>query len=71
MKITLQQAEKLMQGEYKFAQLSFSMMLTRLKTKYSKSPTPAVVQEVTNEVNAFLGKFSGIMAGDCAILSKL
>jgi len=71
MEITTQQAEKLMNGSHKFAQLSFSMMLTRLKTKYAKSPTPTVLKEVTAEINTFLVKFSEVMPADCAIISDL
>jgi hypothetical protein len=71
MKITTQQTEQLLNGCHKFAQLSFSMMLTRLKTRYAKSPTPAVLKEATAEINTFLEKFSEVMPNDCAIISDL
>jgi hypothetical protein len=69
MKLTPQQADKLLRGDHKFAQLSFSMMLTRLKTKYSKDPSS--LYAATAEINAFLEKFRGIMGNDMAIITRL
>jgi hypothetical protein len=70
-KVTIQQTEKLLTGNHKFGQLSFSMMLTRLKMKYSKDPCQTVLQSANAEVNAFLNKFKDVMPNDCSIISRL
>ncbi len=69
MKINSTQTMKLLTGNQTFSQLGFSMMLTRLKTQYANDP--AKLDGYTNEINAFLSKFSAIMAADYAIIAKL
>lgn len=71
MKITLQQTEKLLKGDYKFTQFGFSMLLTRLKSNYQKDSSQAALQKCTDEINAFLTKFKSIMESDFAIIAKL
>ena len=71
MKITLQQTEKLLKGNQSFSQLGFSMLLTRLKTTYSKDPSQSTVQKSMGEINVFLEKFASIMSADYAIIAKL
>jgi len=71
MKVTPQQAEKLLKGNYTFSLWSFSMLLTRLKSVYAKDPTSTTVQNVTKELNTFIEKFSKVMAADYAIIAKL
>ena len=71
MTINALQAEKLLKGSHKFNQLAFSMLLTRLKGSYAKDPTSKTVENCTNEVNAFLGKYRSIMADDYAAITKL
>ena len=70
-KATLKQTEKLMLGNHNFSQLGFSMMITRLKTRYSRDPSPAMLQRSMEEINAFLEKFKSVMANDYAIVEKL
>ena len=71
MKITSQQTEKLLTGNQAFSQLGFSMLLTRLKTRYVNNPAPDTVQACTTEINTFLAKFNKIMADDYAVITKL
>jgi len=71
MSVTLQQTEKLLKGNHRFSQLGFSMLITRLKGLYAKNPTQEVLNTSMDEINFFLGKFSNIMADDCAIIEKL
>lgn len=71
MNISFQQAKKLLSGNHTFTQLGFSMMLTRLKGLYMKDPSQATLEKCTDEINAFLTKFSTIMKSDYEIISKL
>jgi len=71
MKVTIQQTEKLLKGNQSFSQLGFSMMLTRLRTLYTKNASQATLQSSMDEINAFLGKFSAIMDSDFAIITKM
>jgi len=71
MNITLQQAEKVLKGNMMFSQLGFSMLVTRLKTRYTKDPSQATLQSSFDEINNFLNKFSNVMADDCKIIAKL
>ena len=71
MKVTLQQTEKLLKGNQSFSQLGFSMLLTRLRTTYTKNPSQAALQTGMNEINAFLDKFASIMSADYAIIAKM
>lgn len=70
MKITLQQTEKLLKGNQSFSQLGFSMLITRLKTSYAKTPSPTTVQDCMTQINAFLEKFQSIMDADYAAITK-
>jgi len=69
MKITPQQTEKLLKGDYKFSQLGLSMLVTRLKAVYSRNES--ALNDATNEINAFLNKFNSIMENDYTSISKL
>jgi len=71
MKVTLEQTEKLLQGEHTFSQLGFSMMLTRLKVMYKKDSSPTFVQTAMGEINAFLDKFKMLMVKDYLIIAEL
>jgi len=71
MRITTQQAEKLLKGSHAFSQLGFSMMLARLKTKYAKDSTPAMLNEISADINDFLSKFAPIMQEDYKIIEAL
>ena len=71
MNVTLEQAEKLLKGHQKFSQLGFSMMLTRHRSLYAKSPSPSTVQNCASEINVFLEKFKALMGQDYSIISNL
>ena len=71
MKISLQQAEKLLKGDQKFEHFAFSMALTHLRESYSKDPSQAVIENCTNATNAFLNKFQAAMADDISIIKNL
>lgn len=71
MNITIQQAEKLLRGQYRFKQVGFSMLLTRLKYLYAGSPTPSTLETCIAEINAFLSKYKTVMAQDLAIIGDL
>lgn len=71
MKISPQQTEKLLKGNYTFSQLGFSMMITRLKGVYAKDPSQTTLNSCVKEINTFLEKFQPIMGNDYAIIAKL
>jgi len=71
MKVSLQQTEKLLKGNQAFNLFAFSMMLTRLRIVYEKNPIPATLSACTEEVNAFLSKFSEIMTSDYEIIQRM
>jgi hypothetical protein len=71
MKITPQQTEKLLTGNPAFSQLGLSMMVTRLKTLYTKDPSQTTLQKCVSEINTFLDKFKSIMGSDYEIILKL
>ena len=71
MRVTLAQTQRILQGNHTFSQLGFSLLITRLKGVYAKDPSQTMAQNCTNEINAFLEKYSAIMSDDSAIISKL
>ena len=71
MKITVQQTEKLLKSNQSFSQLGLSMMVTRLRKSYANDSSQAELQKSTDEVNAFLDKFSAIMAADYETITKI
>ena len=64
MNITVHEVEKLLKGNQTFSQLGFSMLLEQMKIVYAKDPSSVNLQKCANEINAFLTKFSAIMAAD-------
>jgi hypothetical protein len=71
MQVTPAQVKKALTGNYTFTQFGFSMMLTRLKTTYERDQSQSNLQHCVDEINAFLTKFSKIMATDYNTLIKL
>ena len=71
MNVTLQQMEKMLRGQYIFKQVSFSMLLTRLKTEYAAAPTQANLEHCANEINSYLKKYRIIMSSDFAVIQKI
>ena len=71
MKVTFQQAEKLVKGDQKFEQFAFGMLLTLLRERYAKDSSKATVESCAEEINAFLDKNKAIMAADFAIIENI
>ena len=71
MKVTIQQTEKLLKEHQSFSQLGFSLMITRLKTRYGTDPSQSTLQSCMGEINEFLDKFAGIMDADYAVIAKM
>jgi len=69
--ITIQQAEKLLKGDYTFESLSFSMMIMRMKMLYEEDGSPENLQRYTQEINTYLEKFKFNMSADISTLQKL
>ena len=71
MKLTMQQVEKLFSGQYKFKQISFSMLVTRLKNSYISMPTEDNLKISTHELNAFIDRYSAIMGVDISVIDQI
>ena len=71
MKISMIQAQKVLNGNQSFMQFGFAMMITRLKTQYAKNPTQSTLQACTDEINGFLEKFASIMGADYETITKM
>jgi hypothetical protein len=71
MNLSIQQMEKLLQGQYTFRQLGFSMLLTRIKSNYADEPTQENLETCTNELNAFLNKYSAILGDEIEIIRNI
>jgi len=69
--ITTTQTEKILTGNQTFSLMSFSMLITRLKIVYVKDPSQVILQNCTNEINAFLEKYGAVMEKDSTIISEL
>ena len=70
MKVTANEAEKLLKGNHIFEQLGFSMLLARLKKTHSQDASEETLQKCADEINAFLEKFMAIMSADCDVISQ-
>jgi hypothetical protein len=64
MKVTPQQAEKLLKGSQTFKQLGLTMMLTRMRKMYINDQSLTTLQPCTDEINAFLDKFKMILSAE-------
>ena len=71
MGVTPDQTAKILAGGISFSQLGFSMLITRLKSVYTKNPTSATLDKCTEEINAFLQKYAPIITADYAKISDL
>jgi len=69
--ITPTQTEKILTGNQTFSLLSFSMLVSRLKVVYAKDSSQVILQNCTNEINAFLAKYGAVMEKDTSIISEL
>ena len=72
MKLTLQQTEKLFSGkDLNFSSLGLSMLVTRLKILYTKTPSENTLKDCNAAINSFLDKFKGNINEDFEIIEKL
>ena len=71
MQITCEQTQQLLEGDYSFSVLGFSMLLTRLKGLYAKSPSKNAIDHAMSEINMFIDKYKGIMKNDFTIITNL
>ena len=71
MTVTPAQTQKILQGNHKFSQLGFSLLVTRLKGIYSKDPSQAVLENCTNELNVYFEKYKAILTADLSLISQL
>jgi len=71
MDITSAQVQKILTGDYRFKQLAFSMMVTRLRLLYRQDQSPIVLQVCEKEIMSFLRQYAPIMPADVAIISKI
>jgi hypothetical protein len=71
MNVSIQQMEKLLQGQYTFKQLGFSMLLTRLKSNYADEPTEEKLEDCVNTLNAFLSKYSTLLTDEIATIRNI
>jgi CheY-like chemotaxis protein len=69
--VTIEQTEKILTGESKFAQLAFSMLITRMKTLYAQYPTKVTLQTFSEEITTFVEKSKMTMARDYETITKL
>ena len=71
MKVTFQQAEKLLKGDQEFQQFAFAMLLTSLRERYAHDSSQATIQNCMDEINAFLTKYQAVMAEDFAVIKSM
>ena len=71
MKVTVDQTEKILRSGQPFKQFAFSMMITRLRTKYAKNPTRESLKECTDEINSFIEKFGGIIKDEFLTIQSI
>ena len=71
MNVTPEQVQLILTGNQSFTQLGFSMMVTRLKSTYSRDKSQDNLKKCTDEINLFLQKFASIMTVDFATMSQL
>ena len=58
-------------GLIQIKQLALNMALTRFKGLYSRNPSADTLRQCTNDFNAILEKYSGIMKEDFDWIIKL
>lgn len=71
MQLTKQQVERLLKVECQFVVVSLGMLVTRLKNVYRSDSSQSVLDNCTNELNAFISKYKDILSADLAIMQKL
>lgn len=63
--------KKILTSNHRFRQLGFSMMVTRMRGNYAKSPSQSELKACTDEMNAFLEKYGATMKDDYAVIETM
>ena len=71
MHINIDQVQKILDGNYAFSQLGFSLFITQWKGIYKRNPSESTLQACAEEANAFLQKYSVIMYDDYEVISQI
>jgi len=70
-KVSAEQAKKIVEGDYKFTMVSFSLLVTRLKRVYSESPTGLTLKTCMSDLNFYLEKHGTFMPRDVKIIQGI
>ena len=71
MKVTVEQTEKILKSNQPFKQFAFAMMITRLRTKYTKDSSKESLKSCMDEINFFIEKFGSIMNDEYKIIQNI
>ena len=71
MNVSVDQVQKILNGNYAFSQLGFSLFITQWKGIYKRNPTETTLKSCADEANAFLQKYSVIMSDDYETISQI
>ncbi|MDR1699596.1 MAG: hypothetical protein LBR68_00180 [Lachnoclostridium sp.] len=71
MSLSPEQTKRILLGNYKFSQLGFSMLITRLRNLYYNDSSADNLQNCTTELNNFLRKYHATMGTDFQQISSL
>lgn len=71
MNVTIDQVQKILNGNFAFSQLGFSLFITQWKGIYKRNPSETTLQACTDEANAFLQKYAVIMSDDYEVISQI
>ena len=70
-KVDAFQTRRIVEGDYRFTMVSFSLLVTRLKKLYAKEPTQFTLMECQRDLNYFLDKYGTLMPGDTRTIQKI
>ncbi|NLO89247.1 MAG: hypothetical protein GX088_02815 [Clostridia bacterium] len=59
------------QVNYQSDNLGLNLLITRLRSKYAKKPTPDELENCLQEMKAFFSKYSSILQKDIEMLKRL
>ena len=71
MKVTIEQTEKILKSNQPFKQFAFAMMITRLRSKYTKDSSKESIKSCMDEINSFIDKFGSIIGDDYKIAQNI
>jgi len=70
-KVSMEQARKIVEGNYRFMMVSFSLLVSRLKRVYAKEPTDFILMDCMRDLNYFLDKYGDLMSEDIRTVQKI